>query len=137
MLSNPQIVADKTREYIKANCIDPKPCKIAAKDMTNFEWDKFYVFEPNVEDEEIEKVIGKKIESTTYSRKWIFLKNGEIVHIERDRITDIEEPIGARDILIETTKNCVIKPDSVFKIEKDLIRSGDDVYFKLDCLNCN
>lgn len=133
-------VAVNTREYIKNNCKDRESCKIFAKEMTHFEWDEFYVFEENVEDEEISKIIGKEIRTSTYSRKWIFLRNGVIVHKEEDTIEEVDVPQNTGDTQIIGDAEdgyIVIKPDAIFEIEKrETLELNNGEYFRLTCLNC-
>ncbi|HLA95862.1 MAG TPA: hypothetical protein VK612_09090 [Pyrinomonadaceae bacterium] len=108
--------------------------------MTNFDWDKLYVFDLAVEDDEISQVLGIEFQSTSnqYSKKWFFEKGGVIVEREQKFIDEIEKPTKAGDVEFDITdsvrKFAVFKRDDLFTVEEKKIQGGR--YFLLHCSTC-
>jgi hypothetical protein len=69
-------------------------CIIRLKDVTNFAWDRVFVFKHNARQSEIEKVIGAPYpQYEEFKRSMIFLNGGTVVYSEVEP-TDIERPIN-------------------------------------------
>lgn len=92
---------------------DDSDSKISITELTDFEWDKAYLFEPYISEEEMEQEIGVnfKDQSNIYTRDDIslllFLKNGEVVHYAELKRWEADFSIGGeayltpdRDLLI-------------------------------------
>ena len=79
-------------EFIEKNCNDSSSCVVSIKDFTHFKWDKMYVFEYNVTDEEIEQELRQKFnEHSELVKRLFFLRGDSIVHYEEHEI-DFERP---------------------------------------------
>jgi hypothetical protein len=58
---------------------------VRMKDLTTFEWDKFYVFVPyNMREEDLREILGMVPQSSIISNDWddllVFVKSGKVVH---------------------------------------------------------
>lgn len=85
-------VGSLVTEFIEKNCNDSSSCVVSIKDFTHFKWDKMYVFEYNVTDEEIEQELRQKFnEHSELVKRLFFLHGDSIVHYEEHEI-DFERP---------------------------------------------
>ena len=85
-------VGSLVTEFIEKNCNDSSSCVVSIKDFTHFKWDKMYVFEYNVTDEEIEQELRQKFnEHSELVKRLFFLRGDSIVHYEEHEI-DFERP---------------------------------------------
>jgi hypothetical protein len=75
-------------------CKADAPCIVRVKDLTDFPWDKMYVFSYGAYPEYIEKALGTPLpDYVEFQRRLVFLKNGKIVYRE-DEPTDIENLVN-------------------------------------------
>lgn len=120
-------------EYINKNCEENKPCKIKIKDAINFSWDRLYVFDIAVEDNVISEILGIEYSSNLpeYSRKWIFVKDNQIVYAAEHTIYEIDKPVRNGEVLLneEHPKEnySVFNRDSSFEVSKN--RLDDNEYY--------
>jgi hypothetical protein len=69
---------------IKEKCRAGQPCIIRIKDLTDFSWDKMYWFENTASQEQVEQVLGTKVEPLQESLKIVFMNKGKIVLFENE-----------------------------------------------------
>lgn len=114
------------------DCKSADACIIRIKDLTDFQWDKMYVFEYGARLEQIEKALGTKYpDYVEFKRRIVFLKGGGIVHRE-DEPTDIERLVNGQVSFAESYTNPVwsFTPETaVFRGEKKEFSEG--VYYVL------
>ena len=92
-------------------------CKINLNEVTDFTWDKVYIFYNATPIEEIEKAIGCKYDNyKEFSRPWIFIKNNTIIYYENNPL-DIEN-IKENEIIfyeeIDTLRYNIFYPSDLF-----------------------
>ena len=127
----------KIGEYIRRICEKDKPCRIQIKDALDFSWDKLYVFDEAVEEDEIRKILQANYSSASphYSRKWVFVKDGQIVSTEQHILYEIDVPVDIGNVLL--TEDNPQEKFSVFSRDSIFEATGDDKsYYSLRCLNC-
>jgi hypothetical protein len=79
-------IADK----IKNSCKENSECTINVKDLTDFNWDKMFVFKYNASLEDVNKVVGANAgKYTEFMRRIIFTLNNKVVFNE-EQPTNIE-----------------------------------------------
>jgi hypothetical protein len=75
------------------------------KDLTNFDWDKFYAFDSNCDQKVINKALGFEYPYYKESSKTlVFIQNGKIVHHEENPVTKN----GSKDVVVS-----FVHPDSI------------------------
>lgn len=75
----------KIINFIEKRCDNQDSCQITMKDITNFRWEKMYVFEPSVRLDQINKVLGFKYEYfEDIARRIIFTVGDKVVYHEDD-----------------------------------------------------
>lgn len=137
---NNKIINNQIGEYIRKNCQINKPCKIQLKDVTDFSWDKLFVFDMAVESDVISKTLGTEYSSSSpyYSYKWFFVKNNQIVRSEEHIIYEIDKPMSAGDVsfvIKDSQKKFRIFDNAVvFDLERHNFH--DSEIYSLDCANC-
>jgi hypothetical protein len=108
-------------------------CIVLMKDETSFEWDKLYVFNLPLPQEEVDKVIGMSYSYyEEFTRPMIFVKDGNIVYHENNR-TNIEGIVDNQVIfggILDTTRYRTFSIDeAVFRARKK--KSGSKNYYEL------
>ncbi len=79
----------KIANKIERNCKQIS-CTIRMQELTNFTWDKMYVFKYTATLEEVNKVLGVGFQNyTEFTRKIVFTSGGKIVYQEQEK-TNIE-----------------------------------------------
>ena len=113
---------NKITNKIESNC-KQNSCTIRIKEITDFNWDKMYVFKYNVTLEEVNKVLGVSLENyTEFTRKIIFTSGGKIVYEEEEKtnieglinnevVFDIPDTINYKAYNIEEAKFTVIEKE--------------------------
>ena len=82
------------KREIQRKCVGAEPCTIRLTAATSFSWDTLYVFPYPTTRSEIETVLGKPVhEYTEFSKRFVFVLNGEIVHEESTPI-NVEHPLN-------------------------------------------
>ena len=81
------------RDVIEKECKDSLNCIVSIPMLTPYEWDRMYVFEYNMTDEEINQVIHQKFRRhLELTKVWLFMRGGgSIVYFEEHEI-DFERP---------------------------------------------
>lgn len=112
----------KITKKIESNC-KQNSCTISIKDVTDFTWDKMYVFKYNVTLEEVNKVLGLNFANyTEFTRKIIFTSGGKVVYREEEKtnieglvnnevVFDIPDTINYKAYNIEDAKFTVIEKE--------------------------
>ena len=133
-------VATAISGFIAKNCAPQDICQFQLKDVTNFSWDRFFVFDLTVDNDVISKQIGSEFSSSIeyYSNKWFYLKDGELIHFEQRAIPEIDEYMkpGDIDFDISSSKDryAVFDTKSVFEVNRIKVNGGEA--FLLKCVNC-
>ena len=90
---DPNSIEGKLVTAINTTCSESGKCTIRLKDVTDFDWDRVYVFNYANSQSQIEELIGAPFPKyQEFQRSIIFLNGGNIVHSE-SLPTDIERPI--------------------------------------------
>ncbi len=125
-------VEDKIVNNINKNC-KQFPCVIKIKDVTDFDWDKMYIFDYGADIEQIKNAVGTSIpERTQFTRKLVFTKNGKVIRYEElptdiENIVDNEVIFGDSDTYPHT--KIYLAEDAVFEVQKYL--QGGETYYHL------
>lgn len=68
---------------VENTCAPSAPCVIRVGDVTDFEWDKMYVFRYSATREQVRQALGTDLpERVEFSRKIVFSKGGRVVYNE-------------------------------------------------------
>ena len=83
-------IEDKIVDNIKNNCRQ-YPCLVRMNKLTDFSWDKVYVFGDAVSDAQIEQTVSTKVpdKKNEFARTIVFTKEDKVVYYE-ELPTDIE-----------------------------------------------
>ncbi len=115
------------------HCKNNLNCEIVISQLTNFTWDKMFVFDMPANLEVINKAIGMSYANyyQEYTRSIIFLNGNKIVHYENNR-ADFEDIVDGQVLFDypDSLKYQVYKPDDA-KFRIILKTSGDKFYFLL------
>lgn len=139
--SNNEPINRQISEYIRQTCEENKPCKIQIKNVTDFSWDKLYVFNEAVESDVISKILGKNYSSTSpyFSRKWFFVKDNQIVRTEEHILYEVDVPVDNGNVLLTEDnpkqKFSIFGQDSIFEVSKNKL-SDNEFYYYSRCINC-
>lgn len=139
---NNEPINKRISEYIRQTCEENKPCKIEIKNVTDFSWDKLYVFDEAVENDVISKFLGINYSSTFpyYSRKWFFVKDNQIVRTEEHILYEIDMPVDNCSVLLtednRKEKFSIFNRDSTFEVSKNRLNDNESYYY-LRCINCS
>jgi len=139
-LSCNQRVTDKVVLLIRKKCTVEENCTLKVAEVTSFTWDEFYFFDHAVLDQEVNKVLGKQVFSTSissgYAHKLVFMKNGDVVYKE-EQPTNLEVTLDGEVYfnIDQSTKFGKFSKDSLFEVKK--IKSSKGEHYDLTCLNCN
>ena len=128
---DPHSIEGKLVTKIKTACGESTGCTIRLKDVTDFDWDRVYVFNYAVTKDQIEKVIGAAFPRyEEFKRSIIFLKGGKIVYSEADP-TDIESVINDQVVfdLAYGDNYKAYSAESRFEVQRKNFSRG--VYYEL------
>jgi hypothetical protein len=128
---NPHSIEGKLVTQIKITCGESTGCTIRLRDVTDFDWDRVYVFNDAVTKEQIEKVIGAPFPRyEEFKRSIIFLNGGKVVYSEADP-TDIESVINDQVVFDLTYGNNykAYSSGSRFEVQRKNFSRG--VYYQL------
>ncbi len=113
------------------NCQPNTDCIVKVAEITDFQWDKMFVFAYATPFDEIEKQIGAKYGSyEEFKRQLVFIKDGKVIHQE-NLLTHISEPVdGAVQFDgLEYNHPLSFTPDTaVFKAQIYIVGYGDTNY---------
>ena len=128
---NPNSVEGKLVARINSTCQDSSVCTIRVRDVTNFDWDKMYVFKYTATSDQMNKAVGLPLPPyEEFERKIIFVGGGKVVYSEADP-TDVEKPID-QEVVFDMPDDALYKSygrDSVFRVTKKSFSNG--VYYEL------
>jgi hypothetical protein len=128
---DPHSIEGKLVTKIKTTCGESTGCTIRLRDVTDFDWDRVYVFNYAVTKDQIEKVIGAPFpQYEEFKRSIVFLKGGKVVNSEADP-TDIESVINDQvvfDIAAQGNYR-VYSSESRFEVQRKNFSRG--VYYEL------
>jgi hypothetical protein len=127
---DPNSIEGKLVTAINTTCRESSTCTIRLRDVTDFNWDRVYVF-TTTSQSEIEKVIGAPFPGyQEFQRSIIFFNGGKIVYSE-SLPTDIERPLKNQVMfdIAGRSNYRVYSSESQFEVE----RKNDEraVYYKL------
>jgi len=127
----PNSVEGKLVARINSTCQDSSVCTIRVRDVTNFDWDKMYVFKYTATSDQMNKAVGLPLPPyEEFERKIIFVGGGKVVYSEADP-TDVEKPID-QEVVFYIPDDALYKSygrDSVFRVTKKSFSNG--VYYEL------
>ena len=131
----PNSVEGKLVARINSTCQDSSVCTIRVRDVTNFDWDKMYVFKYTATSDQMNKAVGLPLPPyEEFERKIIFVGGGKVVYSEADP-TDVEKPID-QEVVFYIPDDALYKSygrDSVFRVTKKSFSNG--VYYELKLIN--
>ena len=127
---DPLSIEGKLVTKIKATCGESTGCTIRLRDVTDFDWDRVYVFS-SIPKDQIEKVIGAPFpRHEEFKRSIIFLNGGKVVYSEAEP-TDIESLINDQ-VVFDITYGDNYRSysfDSRFEVQRKSFQRG--VYYEL------
>lgn len=116
---------------ISTTCGDSNSCTIRLKDVTDFEWDRVYVFKYTASKSEIEKVIGVPFpQYKEFKRSIIFVNGGKLVHGEANP-TNVEGLIN-NEVVFDIADGDTYKSyssENRFEVSRKNFQRG--VYYEL------
>ncbi len=118
---------------IKLNCKNPDTCVLNIENVTNFKWDKLYIFNEDVHLEELNKVLGFNYEYfKDIARRIIFTRGNKVVYHEDDYPYPEEKFKGKVifDLGFDTVKYAIFtNNEAIFKIHRKKIEGFE--YYEL------
>jgi hypothetical protein len=118
---------------INQQCKTTDTCIVRMSDVTDFEWEKMYVFNENSRLEEINKLLGFNYEYfEDVARRIIFTKSNKVVYHEDDFPYPEESPKGKVFFKLGNDTlhyRVFLMKNAVFKTERKEIESA--VYYEL------
>lgn len=128
---DPHSIEGKLVARIKTTCGESNGCTIRLRDVTDFDWDRVYVFNYAVTKDQIGKIIGAPFPRyVEFRRSIIFLKGGTVVYSEADP-TDIEGPLNDQVVfdIAERGNYRTYSSESRFEVQRKSFSRG--VYYEL------
>jgi hypothetical protein len=126
-------------EWVRESCERNRPCTIRLKNYTGFEWDKVYVFAPQVMEYEIKEVLGQSYPiSGEYGYKLVFLKGNKIVH-QFESPTYVSEDEKGRIIFMDLPNAEIFKVYEgpvTFNVEQQEGNGSVETNYLLTCEKC-
>jgi hypothetical protein len=131
---DPLSIEGKLVTRINTTCGESTSCTIRLRDVTDFAWDRLYVFKYNAGQSEIEKVIGAPFPLyEEFKRSMIFLNGGTVVYGEVEP-TDVERPIN-NQVVFDIAYRDVYRSyssESQFEVKRKHFQGG--VYYELQLI---
>lgn len=131
---DPLSIEGKLVTRINTTCGDFSNCTIRLRDVTEFDWDRVYVFKYNARKAEIEEVIGAPFPIyDEFKRSMIFLNRGTVVYSEVEP-TDVERLIN-NEVVFDIADKDVYRSyssQSQFQVKRKNFQGG--VYYELKLL---
>jgi len=131
---DPHSIEGKLVTRIQTTCGESSGCIVRLRDVTDFAWDRVYVFKTTARQYQIEEVIGVPFpQYEEFKRSMIFLKEGRLVHGEAEP-TDVEAPINNQVIfdIPDTDSYRSYSPESQFNVTRKSRDGGS--YYKLNLI---
>ena len=125
-------IEDKIGKKIEDECSSKTACVISIKTITDFEWEKMYVFGSSARLEDINKALGFEYPYyKEFSRIIVFMDNGKIVYHEEN--SSNVEHLEDKDVIFNYGHSLKYSSynmsDAVFKAQINQIENG--VYYEL------
>jgi hypothetical protein len=118
-------IQKKIVHKITRQCKDAHTCILKIRDVTDFEWDRMYIFNESVRLEEVNKILGFKYDYfEDIARRIIFTKGNKVVNHEDDFPYPKEKPNGKVFFKFgnDSLKYAIFSPDkAIFKVQKNEI----------------
>ena len=118
-------------------CKPGDACTVRISDVTDFSWDKMYVFKHNATQDQIDKALGISFpDYVEFTRRLVFLKDDKIVYRD-DALSNIESLVNG-EVTFDFAEYEVYKVyaanDAVFRGWKEKFHSGfeNGVYYRLE-----
>ena len=131
---DPNSIEGKLVTRIKTTCGESSGCNIRLRDVTDFAWDRVYVFKTIATQYQIEEIIGAPFpQYEEFKRSMIFLKGRKLVYGEAEP-TDVEAPVKNQVIfdIPDTDSYRSYSPESRFEVTR---KSYDERgYYKLNLI---
>jgi hypothetical protein len=128
---DPFSVEGKLVTRINTTCGESSSCFIRLRDVTDFDWDRVYVFTYSVRQSEIEKVIGVPFpQYEEFNRSMIFFNGGKLVYSEAEP-TDVEGLIN-NEVVFDIADEDAYRSyssESQFEVKRKNFQRG--VYYEL------
>src|SRR5882724_1883732 len=102
-----------------STCNSQQRCALHVSDLTEFRWDKLYVFKHTAGRREVESILGTKLtEFEEIHRRIVFTKAGSVVFHEEEP-TEIERPIADEVVfdIPDTQDYKVYSSDVTFSVQ--------------------
>ena len=131
---DPLSMEGKLVTRINTTCGDSSSCTIRLRDVTDFAWDRVYVFKYTARKSEVEKVIGAPFPLyEEFKRSMIFLNGGKIIYSEADP-TNVEHPINNQIVFDIGDKDVYrsYSSESQFEVTRKNFEGG--VYYELELI---
>ena len=131
---DPNSIEGKLVTRINTTCSESSGCIIRLRDVTDFAWDRVYVFKTTADQSGVEKVIGVPFpQYREFRRSMIFLKGGKLVYGEANP-TDVEQLINHEVVFDIPDKELYrsYPPESEFEVTRKTFQGG--VYYKLNLI---
>jgi len=128
---DPLSIEGKLVTKINSTCGQSSNCTIGLRDVTDFDWDRAYVFRYTARKSEIEKVIGAPFPRyEEFERSIIFLNGGKVVYSEADP-TDVEGLLNNQVVfdIADGDSYKSYSPESRFEVRRKNFQRG--VYYEL------
>jgi hypothetical protein len=94
MTVDPNSIEGKLVTRIETSCRESSGCTVRIREVTDFAWDRVYVFKTTARKYQIEEIIGAPFpQYEEFKRSMIFVKGGKLVYGEANP-TDVEAPIN-------------------------------------------
>jgi hypothetical protein len=129
-------VEERVALHVEKTCVTSSDCVIRIADLTDFAWDRMYVFDYGATREYVEAVLGRKYEGyREFRRKLIFLQGSRII-VDEQPWTDIEAPTDGEIVFSQRVgeMHASFTPQTaVFSVRSR--REGDISYYVLDTVH--
>lgn len=125
-------IEDKIRDSIKRTLNNKKTLVVDVSKITDFKWDKMYVFKYTATKDEIDNIIGSSdYIYTEFTRRIIFILNDKIVYVD-ELPTNIEGLVDD-EVVFDIPDDSIYKvysiDNAIFNI--DIKQSSNGIYYKL------
>jgi hypothetical protein len=115
-------------ERLYSKCGDKQACRMRLKDVTDFKWDRVYVFPVGASLEEIDQALGFHYNQwKDIGEKIIFVSKGQVVYHE-DYFPYPEMKNGALRFELSNSLYIGLYNDAVFSVEKQETEGGKFFY---------
>jgi len=126
-------VENEIGKQIENNCVRERKCVLEINSVTDFQWDKMFVFDFGVERDKIVEIIGLNVSvSDDLTRKIVFIRNSKVVYLE-ESTSSIETSVRGEVIFAETDR----KNFAEYTYNSKFLAEVNEGTYYLKCSNCN